>query len=211
VGKAPEKLRKISAIGEGKKRSILEAAVREFEKFSYGGARMQRIADDAGVPKSNIHYYFRSKRVLYNAVLKEVVELWDQAFESLNAEDDPRQVLTEFVQKKVEFTRLYPQATRIFTSEMLHGGPHLSDQLNDQMSRWTRERAEVIASWVVTGRISPIDPFHLIFMIWSSTQHYAQAELQIKSVYQKPQLGKKDFDEQASSLTTMVMRICGLE
>jgi TetR/AcrR family transcriptional regulator len=172
---------------------------------------MQRIADNAGVPKSNIHYYFHNKRALYNAVLKEVVELWDQAFESLNAEDDPRQVLTEFVQKKVEFTRLYPEATRIFTSEMLHGGPHLSTRLNDQMSRWTRERAEVIARWVETGRISPIDPFHLIFMIWSSTQHYAQAELQIKSVYQKSQLGKKDFDDQEISLTTMVMRICGLE
>jgi TetR/AcrR family transcriptional regulator len=79
------------------------------------------------------------------------------------------------------------------------------------MSRWTRERAEVIARWVETGRISPIDPFHLIFMIWSSTQHYAQAELQIKSVYQKSQLGKKDFDDQEISLTTMVMRICGLE
>ncbi len=206
-----EKIRKITSLGAEKKREILQAAEKEFEKYSYNGARMQRIADKAGVPKANVHYYFRSKRILYNAVLEEVVLLWNQTFETLNAEDDPRRVLSEFVQKKVEFTRLYPEATRIFTSEILHGGPHLSEQLNEQMSEWTRERAAMIAKWVYSGRIAAIDPYHLIFMIWSSTQHFAQSELQIKSVYQKQKLHKKDFDDQGASLTTMVMRICGLE
>ena len=49
---------------------------------------MQSIADKAGVPKSNVHYYFGNKRSLYNAVLEDVVGLWDQAFETLNPDDD---------------------------------------------------------------------------------------------------------------------------
>lgn len=211
MGKAPAQFRKITALGEGKKRAIVKAAEKEFEKYGYDGARMQKIADQAGVPKSNVHYYFASKLILYNTVLEEVVTLWNQAFETLNADDDPKQVLTEFVQKKVEFTRLYPEATRIFTREMLHGGQNLSIQLNQKMSIWTRQRAELIAEWVRDGKVAKIDPYHLIFMIWSSTQHFAQAEFQIKSVYQKQRLDKKDFDEQKASLTTMVMRVCGLE
>ena len=186
-------------------------AQREFERYSYGGARMQRIADTAGVPKANVHYYFGNKQELYNAVLEEVVELWDLAFESINPEDDPATVLDNFVRRKVEFTRLYPEATRIFVSEMLHGAPHLSRHLNQRMSRWTRERAEVIRKWVALGKIRPVDPYHLIFMIWSSTQHYACTPTQIKSVLDKSRLTRKDYERQAESLSQMVMRICGLD
>ena len=171
---------------------------------------MQHVADRAGVPKSNVHYYFGSKRALYNAVMEDVINLWDQAFEILSIEDDPAIVLTRFVRKKVEFTRLYPRATRIFISVMLHGAPHLSASLNEKMTRWTRERAEVIKQWISLGKIRDVDPYHLIFMIWASTQHFAQAEVQIRSVYGKSVLNKIDYDRQADSLTAMVLRICGL-
>jgi TetR/AcrR family transcriptional regulator len=203
--------RKTTALGEERKQSILVAAREEFEQFGYAGSRMQHIADMADVPKANIHYYFHSKLELYNAVLEDVVHLWDQTFESLDPDDDPKKVLADFVRKKVEFTRLYPEATRIFASEMLHGAPHLSSELNEKMNAWTQDRAQVIAQWIRKGKIAPIDPYHLIFMIWSSTQHFAGYEAQIKLIYEVRKLGKKDFDDQAKSLTTMVHRICGLE
>ena len=211
MAQAALNIRKTSSLGEQQMKLILSAAEQEFERHSYDGARMQRIADIAELAKSNVHYYYGSKRALYNAVLEDVVTLWDQAFESLNPEDDPRLVLSQFVRKKVEFTRLYPQATRIFVSEMLHGAPRLSFDLNEKMSRWTRERAAVIERWVKRGKIRNVDPYHLIFMIWSSTQHYAQAETQIKSVYGKNVLRKPDYDSQAKSITEMVLRICGLD
>lgn len=206
-----ESVRKISNVGFERKQAILKSAEKEFEKYSYGGARMQRIADKAGVPKANVHYYFHSKSELYNAVLEDVVDLWNQTFHTLDSDDDPREVLTDFVRKKVEFTRLYPEATRIFTSEVLHGAPHLSPELNEKMNTWTRERARVISKWVEQGKIRPVDPFHLIFMIWASTQHFAHSEFQIKSVYDKSRLNKEDFERQAESLVTMVLRICGLD
>ncbi|MCY3768342.1 MAG: TetR/AcrR family transcriptional regulator [Gammaproteobacteria bacterium] len=206
-----EPQRKTTSVGLEKKQLILKSAENEFDQYSYGGARMQRIADRAGLPKANVHYYFRSKSELYNAVLEDVVGLWNQTFKTLDANHDPRMVLSEFVRMKVEFTRLHPRATRIFTSEMLHGAPHLSEKLNDQMNRWTQNRASVIAQWVESKKIAPIDPYHLIFMIWASTQHFACSEFQIRSVYQKSKLTRKDFADQSASLTTMVLRICGLE
>ena len=139
--------------------------------------------------------------------MEEVVSLWDQTFDSIDPEDDPIQVLVSFIRKKVEFTRLYPEATRIFTNEVLHGNPHMSHTLNHKMSQWTRDRAEVIENWVMQKKIRPVDPYHLIFMIWATTQYYAFAEAQIKSVYQKPELTHSDYAGQADSLTLMLQRI----
>lgn len=203
--------KKTPSIREEKKRAIFLAAQKEFDQYSYAGARMQRIADNAGIAKANVHYYYSSKLQLYNEVLENVVMLWDDAFISLDADDDPKTVLSEFVQRKIEFTRLYPEATRIFTSEMLHGAPYLNKQLNQRMSEWTRQRAKVISQWVERGKIKKVDPYHLIFLIWSSTQHFAVCEPQIKSVYRQTSIGRQDYSSQSESLTTMVMRICGLD
>ena len=211
MGQALHQIRKPSALGEQRIQAILKAAEKEFEQYSFGGARMQRIADKAGIPKPNVHYYFRSKLDLYNAVVEDVITLWDQAFETLNPDDDPARVLINFVRKKVEFTRLYPEATRIFTSEIMHGSPHMNAALNDKMSRWTRDRADVIDQWVKLGKIRPVDPYHRILMISATTQHFAFAEAQIKSVYQKSGLTRKDYRDQADSLVLMIERICGLD
>jgi TetR/AcrR family transcriptional regulator len=48
-------------------RAILEAAEKVFAEAGFGGATMQLIADMAGLPKANLHYYFATKEDLYRA------------------------------------------------------------------------------------------------------------------------------------------------
>ncbi len=50
---------------------ILEAAKKVFHSKGFDGARMQEIADEAGVNKSLVHYYFRNKDNLFNAVFED--------------------------------------------------------------------------------------------------------------------------------------------
>lgn len=202
--------RKITELGSRKREHILRAAEKEFEKYGFNGARMQRIADAAGVPKANVHYYFTNKQALYDAVLAYVIELWNQALAPIDASDDPAKVLENYVRMKVEFTRIYPASTRIFAIELLNGGQHLSDRLMSETRRWTRNRAKEIQRWIEQGKILPVDPYHLIFMIWSSTQHYAESETQVLAIYRKKKLSRADYDKLADSLTAMVLRICGL-
>ncbi len=40
----------------------------------------------------------------------------------------------------------------------------------------------VIRTWIDEGRMKPIDPYHLVFMIWATTQHYADFEIQIEAI-----------------------------
>ncbi|MBX2870308.1 MAG: TetR family transcriptional regulator C-terminal domain-containing protein [Acidiferrobacterales bacterium] len=202
--------RKVTALGAKKRDVIIRAAEQEFEKHGFSGARMQRIADIAGVPKANVHYYFSGKQALYDAVLTKVVDVWNQALSPISPGADPEQVLDQYVRMKVEFTRLYPEATRIFALELLQGGQHLSASIENETRKWTRDRAREIEGWIQQGKILPVDPYHLIFLIWSSTQQFAESETQIKSIYRRKRLSKKDYELLADSLTVMVKRICGL-
>ena len=57
-------------------RAILEAAEKVFAEAGFGGATMQLIADMAGLPKANLHYYFATKEDLYRRVVQQIFEIW---------------------------------------------------------------------------------------------------------------------------------------
>ena len=54
-------------------KKILEAAKRVFEKHGFDGARMQQIADETGISKASLHYYFRSKEKLFDLIFEETM------------------------------------------------------------------------------------------------------------------------------------------
>ncbi|MDP8306393.1 MAG: TetR/AcrR family transcriptional regulator [Candidatus Chlorobium antarcticum] len=54
-------------------RRILCSAEKVFYRQGYDGARMQEIADEAGINKALLHYYFRSKERLFDAVFSDAV------------------------------------------------------------------------------------------------------------------------------------------
>lgn len=54
---------------------ILDAARKHFMEKGYAAARMQEIADTAGINKALLHYYFRSKEKLFQHILKETVDI----------------------------------------------------------------------------------------------------------------------------------------
>jgi TetR/AcrR family transcriptional regulator len=72
---------------------ILRAAERVFADSGFEGARMAEIAAAAGVPKANLHYYFRSKRAIYRAVLDNILALWLGETASITEAAEPRAAL----------------------------------------------------------------------------------------------------------------------
>ena len=57
-------------------------------------------------------------------------------------------------------------------------GPILAGPMRELVDR----KAAVIRRWTAEGRLAPVDPYHLIFMIWATTQHYADFDVQIRAV-----------------------------
>ncbi|AHI31663.1 TetR family transcriptional regulator [Marinobacter salarius] len=198
-------------IRERNREKILQAAEQEFAQHGYKGATIQNIAERAGLPKSNVLYYFSNKKRMYSAMFDDILARWNKVFTDIRPEDDPAVALSTFIRIKVEMSRRYPLASRLFAMEIIQGAPFLLDHLRTNMREWVRGRAEVMQQWINDGRMAPVDPVQLIFLIWSSTQHYADFQVQILMVENKAEYEKRDFDHAADFLVEVILRGCGLE
>jgi len=203
-------LRPIGRIRQKNIQRIIAAAEVEFARHGFKGTSMSAIAEAARLPKANLHYYFSTKLGLYVAVLNNILELWEESFSSLTADDDPASALAGYIRTKMEFSRRRPLASRIFAMEVISGGEQLSGHFNQAYLDWFRGRAAVFQAWIDSGRMAPVDPVHLIFLLWSSTQHYADFASQICRLTERRRLAREDFDQATEALVQIILRGCGL-
>lgn len=68
---------------------ILEAAKNVFVTKGMEGARMQEIADEAGINKALLHYYFRSKERLFEAIFSEIIKFAFPKITKIVQSDEP--------------------------------------------------------------------------------------------------------------------------
>lgn len=190
---------------------ILEAAELEFAQSGYKGASIMSIAKRANLPRPNIHYYFANKLELYNRVLMDVLSLWNTAFDQISADDDPADAIGDYIYAKVMYSKTNPLASKIFANELIHGAPHLTEYLNTDYRDWVLGKSQVINDWVKQGKMDPVDPFYLILLIWSSTQHYADFSIQVSRVLAKPSLSDEDFEDVADNLRHIILKGCGIK
>ena len=165
-----------------KKQAILSAALETFSQFGIHGTRLEQVAELAGVSKTNLLYYFPSKEALYVAVLQQILDIWLAPLKAFREELTPLVAIQQYIRLKLEVSRDYPQASRLFCLEMLQGAPLLKTVLSGDMKSLVDEKSAIIAGWVDTGKLAPVDPHHLIFMIWAATQHYADFSAQVEAV-----------------------------
>ena len=189
---------------------ILKAAEDEFARHGFKGTSMNAIALKAGLPKANLHYYFTNKLGLYIAVLSNIIELWDSTFNSLGAEDDPAQALSSYIRAKMEFSRRQPEASRVFAMEIISGGACLTEYFTQDYRTWFQGRAAVFQAWIDAGKMDPVDPVHLIFLLWGSTQHYADFATQICRVSGRSRLTRQDMQDASDNLIRIILKGCGL-
>ena len=93
---------------------------------------------------------------------------------------------------------------------LIHGAPVLNDYLNNDFKVWLNTKVMVIESWVEQGLIDPVNPYHLLFLIWSSTQHYADFNVQVVAALDKETMNDDDFEEVVASLTQIILKGCGI-
>ncbi|WP_036186366.1 TetR/AcrR family transcriptional regulator [Marinimicrobium agarilyticum] len=191
--------------------NIVKAAEEEFVQHGYRGTSIQAIADRAQIPKANVHYYFKSKSNLYIAVLDNLIHLWNNFFDEITEKDDPAVVLDEFIRKKVELSYTHPRASKLFAMEIVQGAPHLKDYIRTEMRQWVRRKAAVIDTWIEQGRMANVDSMQLIFLIWSSTQHYADFDTQVLTIMNRAEYEPDMIRDISDFLSQLILRGCGLE
>jgi TetR/AcrR family transcriptional regulator len=189
---------------------ILQAAEQVFARAGYAGATMVEIAERAGIPKSNLHYYFGTKREIYRAVLTHILALWLAPTDSIREDNDPGAALSDYIEAKMRLTATYPEASRVFANEVLHGATEIGDILRGELRTLVERKAAVIERWIADGRMAPVDPRHLFFTIWAATQTYADFEAQVCAVLDVGQLDDPQIGAATRHLKTLLLRGCGL-
>jgi TetR/AcrR family transcriptional regulator len=189
---------------------IVAAAERIFAGAGFGGATMAAIAEAAGLPKANLHYYFGSKQALYRAVLSRTLSDWLAPMLGIAPEADPRTAIERYIRDKMALSAQRPHASKVFANELLHGAPVLKALLAAELRPLVQAKAAVLQGWIAAGRMAPIDPLHLFFTIWAATQTYADFDVQVCAVLGRPELGAADQARATEHVVTLLLRGCGL-
>lgn len=187
-------------IQEEKEELILEAALEVFSQRGFHGSTIDQIAEVAGMSKPNLLYYFRTKEAMHRALIDRVLENWLEPLQAFDAEGDPEQEIRSYIRRKLEMARDFPRESRLFANEILQGAPHIMAVLEGPLKELVDEKAEVIRAWIANGKVRDCDPHHMIFSIWSTTQHYADFDVQVKAVLGTGRGETDRFEEAAGFL-----------
>jgi TetR/AcrR family transcriptional regulator len=183
-----------------KREVILEAALDIFSAHGFRGATIDQIAEAAGMSKPNLLYYFRSKEDIHITLLQRLLDTWLAPLRELDDVGDPLTEIRSYIRRKLEMARDLPRESRLFANEMLQGAPRMKPILEGTMKELVDEKVEIIKGWMRSGKIARTDPWHLVFSIWATTQHYADFDVQVRAVLGPDRGGEGRFEDAARFL-----------
>ena len=189
---------------------ILEAAEKIFAVNGYKGAVTGAIAREAGIPKANLHYYFKTKSNLYREVLKHILDDWMSAASTFDIYHEPEEALRTYIKAKMEFSRQRPFGSRVWANEIMSGAPVLDNFLSTTLRAWLNERVRTIRRWAREEKIKSVDPHALMYMIWATTQHYADFERQIIILNGGKELSDRRYRLRTDEVVKLILGSVGL-
>lgn len=169
---------------------ILSAARKVFIKKGFNGARMQEIADCAGVNKALLHYYFRSKQKLYESVLVDILNrVWSSVRESkpiVTKNTEIRQLIQTIVATYIMIMKENPDFVQMILREFADGGKFLKTVIEHLLTAFA-DTAQFIFNVLQGGiraqRIKQINPVQIITSMIGMTMATFIAKPLIDAVY----------------------------
>jgi TetR/AcrR family transcriptional regulator len=192
--------RRRTRIQQEKRDVILEAALEVFSAHGFRGATIDQIAEAAGMSKPNLLYYFRRKEDIHETLMQRLLDTWLAPLRELDDVGDPLTELSAYIRRKLEMARDFPRESRLFANEILQGAPRIMPMLEGELKALVDDKAAVIEGWMRAGKIARTDPWHLIFSIWATTQHYADFDVQVRAVLGPGRGGDGRFEDAARFL-----------
>jgi len=164
---------------------ILIVAENLFSKRGYDGVSMQQIASDAGISKANIYHHFKSKDLLYLAVLKYALQDMNELLAELQHIDGTAtEQLTHFSIEHLKHINAKSSISRLILREMIDGDSSRGQELAEQVfSEYFSLLRSLLCKGQERGEIRcDIDPDHMaaalaglnvfLFQSWPALQHF---------------------------------------
>lgn len=184
---------------------ILEAAKQIFLKKGMYGARMQEIADEAGINKALLHYYFRSKDKLFEAIFKEAFqEFVPKAFGILKGDQPFEEKLKGFVANYIDTIVLNPYLP-IFIINEINQNPKRLGHIHEMMQMVRVEITKSIDEGVQAGIYREVDPMQLFSNMMAMTLFPFLARPIIQEVFEYDSHKFKEFIEERKKIIPEVI------
>lgn len=147
-------------------KKILEAAREVFVQQGMKGARMQEIADRAGINKALLHYYFRSKDALFEKVFLETLQVNAPVLYGVMGKDLPlKQKLEEFTALYIEIMRQNPFMPLFIISEISQNPDKMLGKIGPHASAVVGKLRQQLVSEAAKGNIRLVEPVDLVSAI----------------------------------------------
>jgi AcrR family transcriptional regulator len=189
--------------------AILLAARDEFAAHGLGGARVDRIAERAGLNKKLIYYYFEDKDSLFRAVLEEAYLNIREAERQLHLADMPPE---QAVRKLTEFTWHYylqhPEFLTLLNSENLHQARHIES--SERARALNTPLIEALAGILERGRASGtfrggVDPLQLYISIAGIAYFYLSNQHTLSAIFGRDLMSPKALNERLSHICDVIL------
>lgn len=188
---------------------ILAAATAEFARSGLGGARVDRIAERAGLNKRLIYYYFENKDALFLAVLEDTYLGIREAEKQLHLADlapaDAVRRLTEFTW---DYYLAHPEFLSLLNSENLHGARHLagSDRVRELNSPLIRTLGDILERGRLDGSFrGGIDPMQLYISIAGLAYFYLSNRHTLSAIFGRNLMTPKARSERLSHICDVIL------
>src|SRR5687768_5506307 len=143
---------------------ILAAAALEFARYSFGGARVDRIARRARVNKAMLYYHFKSKQRLYRVLLQEMFTLAVQPLQAIaSGSGTPAEKIDRAIAALAGFLGEHAFFPAIMLREVAEGGAHLDRATLTALAAVPRTVGGIVQQGVAAGVFRPVDPIFAYF------------------------------------------------
>jgi TetR/AcrR family transcriptional regulator len=208
AGRARKPVEAEQRVGARNRARILRAALKIFSAKGYDGTRIAEIAEQAGLPKANVYYYFASKEAIYRAIIEDLIQGWNVALTCIDPAKEPAEAIAAYVAAKLAYSRQHPAESKIFANEVIRGARFLSRGDISRMQAITRAKGAVIEGWIAQGKMRPVDPRHFFILLWSTTQFYAEFDPMARMALETGRLDAADYADAAAAITDIVLHGC---
>lgn len=142
-------------------------------------------------------------------MLDDVLNQWPAGMDDLSHSNEPEAALRQYIQAKLRYSREHPDGAKVFTKEVIAGAPRCGKAIAERVGPASKP-VRTFERWAKEGRIAKVNFTHLMFIIWSVTQAYADQEAQFALLLGKPALTEKDYEKAEALIVRLVLSGLGL-
>jgi AcrR family transcriptional regulator len=194
---------------EQTRQRILVAAQAEFARVGLGGARVDRIALEAGANKRMLYYYFGNKDDLFLAVLEYTYEHIRTAEKGLHLDEvEPAEAVRRLVAFTWNYYLDYPHFLNLLNSENLHQARHLknSAKVRSMHSPFITMIGQILERGERDGSFRKgVDPIQLYVSIAGLSYFYLGNNYTLSAIFGRDLKAPKAKAERLAHMTEMVL------